>query len=819
MKKFFLFSLVAIYCLLTTGVSAAITNPYTVDEITAEKPRILFGDSVEITATSTSGEAVTYHGLENYADDYVGSYLHITFTYTHASVGASCCDASYPPRLYVTNINLATTTVIQTVSNTEIYKLLNINYNPDHTTNWYLYDVQFDATGYTANVKRAGETQIFNEHRDITGLATSDWVALANLYPIQEPPFDQSYSMSFTPLPVYQAPEEPEEEPIATTTPVIIVPGIMGTKLWKDSVVDNLIWPDTTQIVTSVSDDFLYDLKMDSSGVSIGADIITGDIIRDLNDTDYFTSLFNSLISEDYAEDSDLFENPYDWRTDIEVSALKLKEKINEIKAQRGVEKVDLVAHSMGGLLVKKYLKDFGGDSVEKFIDIGTPHRGSPGAYKILMYGDNLGVRKFFGLININANSIKEISQNMPSVYQLLPSQSYFDDAEYYVADMTNGTSRLDFSSTKNYLKAQGRNSTLVDRAQVFHEEIDNLNPGDYGVETYNIVGCGTPTIGQFYILEGGEHPIYNIKMINGDGTVPLKSAEALTASTTYYVKSAEHATMPSTSGVKELIASLLSTTTPDISPYSNLALTSSGCTIPNGKIVSFHSPIELHIYDSSGNHSGPDENGDIENEIGGVVYEVIDDNKFAFLPDGVEYTIKGNATSEGSFDVRIQELVDGEVASTTVFADIPLTIDTHTEFALGSSIPTQISTDQNNDGIFNHDYGITTVSSGVLESTGKIVVEATSVITETVDSKPVADHPISPVLASPELLAQAGTTSTPTVSIRSLERRGIQPTQPTTSPKSIEPIETRAVVYKSLNYKVKAVFTRFWSWVKSRVQ
>src|SRR3989344_3974670 len=174
MKKFFLIFFLTTYYLLPTSTQAAITFPYTIDE----KAQVLFGDSTEITATSTSGEAVTYHGLENYADDYVGSYLHITFTYTHASVGASCCDASYPPRLYVTNINLATTTVIQTVSNTEIYKLLNINYNPDHTTNWYLYDVQFDATGYTANVKRAGETQIFNEHRDITGLATSDWVAL-----------------------------------------------------------------------------------------------------------------------------------------------------------------------------------------------------------------------------------------------------------------------------------------------------------------------------------------------------------------------------------------------------------------------------------------------------------------------------------------------------------------------------------------------------------------------------------------------------------------------------------------------------------------
>src|SRR3990167_10559915 len=67
-------------------VSAAILNPYVVDE----KPQVLFGDSTPVS---------TYFGLENYTQDYVASYAHFTFTYTHHA----CCDTKDPPLVYITD--------------------------------------------------------------------------------------------------------------------------------------------------------------------------------------------------------------------------------------------------------------------------------------------------------------------------------------------------------------------------------------------------------------------------------------------------------------------------------------------------------------------------------------------------------------------------------------------------------------------------------------------------------------------------------------------------------------------------------------------
>ncbi|OHB05320.1 MAG: hypothetical protein A3A26_01900 [Candidatus Zambryskibacteria bacterium RIFCSPLOWO2_01_FULL_47_14] len=833
MRKLFLFLIVFDLFFNSTGLAfAEVVSPYEIDF----KSRALFADS-----TSTA----EYYGLENYATEYVGGHLRITFTYTHLDNQFT----SYPPFIHLTNSDPRSATTSAVVRSQSVIH----RFGWDDPTDWYSYDIQFDATGYTVTAKQAASTTIATNRFDNPNATSTDWAALANGYPRQDPITD--YSMAFEPVPVYSAtpPAEeeeespPEEEPAtATTTPVIIVPGIMGSKLLEDNVADDLVWLNTIEIVVSISDIFLDVLKMNSDGSPTNESIIAGDVIRSLNGTDYFQGLSDKLNSSGYALNSDLFENSYDWRLDISRTAsdvetaaiLSLKEKIEEIKIQRGVDKVNLVAHSMGGLLVKKYLKDYGGDSVEKFIDIGTPHTGSPLAYKILMYGDNLGVSKFFGLVNINANRIKEISQNMPAVYQLLPSREYFDDTDidysYYVLDATEGNDRLTYEETNTYLNASGRNGSLVTRADEFHQEIDNLNPADYGVETYNFVGCGTPTIGQFYILEDGEHPIYNIKMINGDGTVPLKSAEALTASSTYYVRSAQHATMPSTSGVKDLIAEILNSTSTDpldISAYSNIRTDSAGCTIPDGKIVSFHSPIDLHIYDSSGNHTGPDENGDIENEILGVVYEMIDGNKFAYLPTGTNYIIKGNATDAGTFDVRIQEIVGGEVTTTTVFADLPLTSVTQAQFSISTSTPAQIELDSNNDGTYESSGSITTEVAGILEGTGKVATPSDSPLAGGEESVSTTSSRPMVTFATQLFVPEMATTTVSTDSITSTNSPEVTPViqiTPPAPPRQVEEniatssppeqSQNTAIVYKSFTNKVSSAIKKFWFWIKSKL-
>src|SRR3989344_1090043 len=189
---------------------AGITSPYTVDESNINQ--VLFGDS-----TTVSGR----NGLENYMTEYVGGYLHITFTYTHHG----CCVADSPPKLYVTNVDPRTTTTLTERDRFFVYQL---SAQPTHLTDWYSYDVQFDATGHQVVVKQAGTTQIANFHRDISGLATSDWAALANEYTSS----GNSFSMAFTPLIILGDTTAPSAPVVtspasgsATTTSTIILLG------------------------------------------------------------------------------------------------------------------------------------------------------------------------------------------------------------------------------------------------------------------------------------------------------------------------------------------------------------------------------------------------------------------------------------------------------------------------------------------------------------------------------------------------------------------------------------------------------------------
>ncbi|NUO52457.1 MAG: alpha/beta fold hydrolase [Polyangiaceae bacterium] len=71
----------------------------------------------------------------------------------------------------------------------------------------------------------------------------------------------------------------------------------------------------------------------------------------------------------------------YAWLRDLPTIARSLGEFIDEIRAETGASKVDLVCHSMGGLVAAQYLAhEGGGDKVRRWATIATPHKGV--AYK-----------------------------------------------------------------------------------------------------------------------------------------------------------------------------------------------------------------------------------------------------------------------------------------------------------------------------------------------------------------------------------------------------------------------------------------------------
>src|SRR3989344_5711395 len=76
----------------------------------------------------------------------------------------------------------------------------------------------------------------------------------------------------------------------------------------------------------------------------------------------------------------------------IENYALRLSEIINILKERTGSEKVNIIAHSMGGLVTREYIRIFGDNSVSKVILIASPNNGISGRTNDLC--DFLGSKK-----------------------------------------------------------------------------------------------------------------------------------------------------------------------------------------------------------------------------------------------------------------------------------------------------------------------------------------------------------------------------------------------------------------------------------------
>ena len=76
--------------------------------------------------------------------------------------------------------------------------------------------------------------------------------------------------------------------------------------------------------------------------------------------------------------------------SDIQEYAQNVNRSISRIQECTGAEKVDIIAHSMGGIVVRYYLQNIDDSSVRKFVMLGTPNRG--GLYNVGELADRKSV-------------------------------------------------------------------------------------------------------------------------------------------------------------------------------------------------------------------------------------------------------------------------------------------------------------------------------------------------------------------------------------------------------------------------------------------
>lgn len=470
--------------------------------------------------------------------------------------------------------------------------------------------------------------------------------------------------------------------------PVIIIPGIVGSELYNE---EDLIWPDLLEMAKDLNDQFITEnLNLNEQGNSIKPIIVSDAIKRILNvpvlNVNIFEDLETELKENNYKNDQSLFFFPYDWRLDLDDTKELLKEKIEAVKAETGKEKVNIVAHSMGGLLTKAYIEAYGEGSIDKLIFVGTPHLGAPKAGKVLLEGDR------FSIPWLEEDRIKELAKNSPALHQLLPNETYFNTFQGYLKqyELFGDTGLKNYADTNSYfINQRSANPTMFGLAQNFDaKELEDFSPTT--IDTYNITGCKTSTQAA-YSFAPAQTEISQVGYTSGDGTVPMISADYLNigSSNKYYVKGANHAELPSTDGVRELILKILSGS--DASLENNVSNSSDFCNFKGTKL-SWHSPVEVHIYhDASGKHTGPTVDNTIEYGIPNIDYVVSGHNKFVFLPNdnGEVYRVEVVGLETGSFDLNITVVDNGQNLETKIFNDIKVDTETVAKFVV-NDIPNQ---------------------------------------------------------------------------------------------------------------------------------
>lgn len=155
---------------------------------------------------------------------------------------------------------------------------------------------------------------------------------------------------------------------LAISHPVnlIFVPGVTGSLL-QSRTKGGVWWIDARTRA------HIEDLRLKADGVT---DANPDDaLVPFAVDTSYEPFLTAVLGRQDFGHD--MF--PYDWRKPLSASVPALRRLIDDTYDQNGNQPVHLVAHSMGGLMVRETLRahDSLWNKVGRVVFIGTPHYGS----------------------------------------------------------------------------------------------------------------------------------------------------------------------------------------------------------------------------------------------------------------------------------------------------------------------------------------------------------------------------------------------------------------------------------------------------------
>jgi pimeloyl-ACP methyl ester carboxylesterase len=202
--------------------------------------------------------------------------------------------------------------------------------------------------------------------------------------------------------------------------PVIVLPGITATTLVDQYPLNadevwSMVFNREYERVALHPDDLRFDAIEPAQVVAGRVFPVYDDLIKALR----------YELTPQADQPTPVFAFPYDWRMDMRLTAARLKGFVEEVIARTrllkayanaGELQVDLVGHSMGGLVICEYLSQLGRAAhVGKVVTIGTPFLGSVEALVKIATGMSLLTG------SEPRERERETARVTPSLYQLFP--------------------------------------------------------------------------------------------------------------------------------------------------------------------------------------------------------------------------------------------------------------------------------------------------------------------------------------------------------------------------------------------------------------
>jgi pimeloyl-ACP methyl ester carboxylesterase len=305
--------------------------------------------------------------------------------------------------------------------------------------------------------------------------------------------------------------------------PLVFIPGILGSKLADGS--GNTVWGDRN----SFSSYGKLDISpgADGNGLKVAGLISNINVLGPFWTIHQYDDLIGLLHDLGFEDGKTLFVFPYDWRLSNFETAKRLESYVHDTPILRDGN-FDIVAHSMGGLVTRIWMNQYGGSAkAHKVIYLGTPFLGSMNSLDTISNGWGT----FANLVAGGLGTIRHVTLSFPSIYELFPT--YVDCCREGTKAKFSSYDILDPNNWKGewlpveYRTGGARRQVLVsglENARKLH----SIMAAPPTVQEIKVTGDIIDTKLWLYTPDRAAGPDnWSFTSSRGDGTVPIWSAAA----------------------------------------------------------------------------------------------------------------------------------------------------------------------------------------------------------------------------------------------------------------------------------------------------